>query len=182
MQNYLSLAFHQIVKTKKKIDSIYAIERAYFDALLSELSNMIIDGSVKQKIRIYFDDSYECCFQIAAPALESFNCFEKVIAVPVTTVGETGHCSLRQLEVLHDRGLTISSHGYTHAVLAARVNGEVQETPNSGRYKMSQRVRLRSSARRKCTFSWWKVKRHSASFRRRSLYFPMGCTTQAQSN
>ena len=107
---------HDIVPTQADIKSIYDLTNDQLKKVI-EVGGDAIEAGLADSLVLYFDDSYvsliERVLSVERPVFSSFNA-----AVITNTIDTPGHMSARDITSCVKAGVTISSHGVSHAALA----------------------------------------------------------------
>lgn len=121
----INLVFHDISHSPDQFD----LEPAHFQVLV----NAIRANFNEQEFRIYFDDGKVSSYQHASSLRRETN-FTVVCAVVSGLLDQPGHLSQHQVQALARQGVSIASHGHSHAALAVSKSISYRITPRGGLY------------------------------------------------
>ncbi|MBF6209730.1 polysaccharide deacetylase family protein [Nocardia puris] len=127
----VNLVFHDIATDS---DGLWS----RFDTTIDRLHAIAAwcrDLALTRRVRLYFDDNHRSLFDLVLPALDVTEFAEVVAAVPVASIGRTGHGTTTDLRAATARGVRIAAHGFSHTRLASYdPHGALLATPIGGRY------------------------------------------------
>ncbi|WP_028479029.1 polysaccharide deacetylase family protein [Nocardia sp. CNY236] len=128
----VNLVFHDIAAD---CDDLWS----RFDTSVDRLHEIVAwcrDLGLSRRARLYFDDNHRSLFDVVLPTLNVTEFAEVVAAVPVSSIGRTGHGTTTDLAAATAQGVRIAAHGYSHTRLASYdPHGTLLATPIGGHYR-----------------------------------------------
>jgi len=116
-------------------DRVYAVTREEFEGHLRAVCESkwrpvgpeeLRDGPPGGKLLITFDDSCESHYTTALPLLRERR-LPAVFFITVGEVGRPGCVTWEQLREMHEAGMSVQSHGYTHRFLTRLSESELMK-------------------------------------------------------
>jgi len=131
----LNLVFHNIVKDKKEIDSIFCVTWDYYFELTQRLSILVKQNRTKFKqICFYFDDGYSSFRDIIFPKIKD-NYRNYYLAIVTDWINQDSFLDQGDILSFKRCGLNICSHGVSHSALTIYKNNKLQNVLIAGNYQ-----------------------------------------------
>jgi hypothetical protein len=125
---------HDIVPGESDISSIYDLTTEQLKKVI-DLGSLAVESGIVDGITLYFDDSFVSLVDRVMPMDKPAYCNTNA-AVITDTINKNGHLSEADIEYCVAQGVSISSHGVSHAAFAIYDNADeaLLPTPAGGRY------------------------------------------------
>lgn len=132
----LNIVFHDVVFATKNITNKYTVTIDYYLKLINILDQKIKNQeTLFSNYHVYFDDGYISFNNLIYQTIKDFSKF--TLAIVTGDINKDGFLTDSLIKIYDKKGITISSHGVSHASLGFFKNGILETTPTEGCFKNS---------------------------------------------
>lgn len=134
----LNLVFHKIIQKESERTGEFDVLYSKYKEIIEGVERMIFEGQVYfNDYCIYFDDGEDSFIEVVLPEIPQNKLNKFKLAIITDWVGLKGMLKVKDLQLLQSKGITITSHGVSHAALAVSKSIQNRSTLPGGSYSNS---------------------------------------------
>lgn len=134
----LNIVFHDIVSDTNNIKNEYTVAKSYYFKFINLLEKVIREQKTPfSNYHVYFDDGYISFNDYIYPKICDPSKY--TLAIVTNDINKNGFLTDNLIKKYDKKGITISSHGVSHASLGFYKKGTVMEIDRKGYYKNSSK-------------------------------------------
>jgi len=132
----VNIVFHRVLENGEHPRSPYDLSRNFILSLVDKILPLLSEKEFR--LRLFFDDGHLSHSEISQELKRNYG-LDVVLGIVTDDVGGSGYLASEQLVSLFQSGISIASHGVSHAALGRYENGKVKDSPAGGMYHLMPR-------------------------------------------
>lgn len=137
MGNKINVVFHNIVEKESEVNNHYEVTVDFLCEIVESLLKILENKEVN--LIVFLDDGYFSQAKYAKLLHENYG-IEICISLISQNIGIDGYLDQMEIKTLYNyNGVSMASHGVSHAALGKYENGEILPTLPNGQYRNMRR-------------------------------------------